>query len=96
MRSRFALTLLAALMIYPLSLGPVFAYYKHIWPMPMWLCRSYCPLFRVMPEAADRYLSFCGVSQIEAYFITDAPQLVPERAIQDDQQCNSPRTRAGR
>ena len=46
--------------------------------MPAAVFHLYRPLFRPMPGATYRYLSLWGVSEIQVFFITDAPQNVPE------------------
>ncbi len=85
---KVVLPLVAAVMIYAisfgslyaLSVGPVFAYYaRHAGgsPMPLAVYDVYRPLFRALPETTTRYLDLWGVSNIEAYFITNQQQNRP-------------------
>ncbi len=79
-RYRIAQGLIGVLIIYTLSIGPVFAcyarsYYDHGGPpMPRVLYQMYRPLFLAVPGPTSQYLKIWGVSEIEAFFITDPPQ----------------------
>jgi hypothetical protein len=78
------LGLVAALAVYALSIGPVFCYYARsnydvsLPRMPTALYDVYRPLFRFLPETTSWYLTIWGVSEIDAFFISDFPQNVIE------------------
>jgi hypothetical protein len=75
--------LIVALTLYPMSIGPLYAYYNHqSEPMsPMMgrvISKVYKPLFHYFPETTASYLNAWNVSDIEAYFMTNLPQNGPE------------------
>ena len=83
------LVLVAALTIYALSIGPVFAYYARscydssLSPMPLAVFSVYRPLFRDFPETTYRYLALWNVSEIEVFFITNPKQNWPSEPQAD-------------
>ncbi|MGA2255887.1 MAG: hypothetical protein ABSG53_14670 [Thermoguttaceae bacterium] len=82
------LGLIAILIVYTLSIGPVFAYYSRSYydhggrPMPKAMFQVYRPLFVAIPGPIFQYLRIWGVSEIEAFFVSEPSQ--DWREVEDD------------
>lgn len=67
--------MLAALMIYVMSVGPAFAYRSRKGRASA-ILKVYRPLFVVIPsDVMSQYLDWWGVSELEAFFLIEPTQL---------------------